>query len=330
MPKNAGDKLRLFHLARFLEENTDPEHPVTIEQIRQMLARHGISASRQTLYADMDDLRLLGYDIICSRSTKNEYYLNSRTFDLAELKLMVDAVQSAKFIPGRSADRMIDKIGSLTSRYRAGKLKRQIYLPDRAESADKKIFQRIDLIHDATAQKVYIKFRYYDRDENKRMIARHNGELYTAAPAALLWDDENYYLIAFDKKEELIKHFRVDKIGQLAVTDEKYGRIKQIEELDLGSYSKRVFGMYRGKNALVKLICDNSLAGVIIDRFGEDITFFKEDGGRFSVNVNVNISPNFYSWAVAFGDKLIIASPEEVRKEFCALLDRIRSHYTDS
>jgi len=327
MPKNAGDKLRLIHLVKIFEKYSDGEHTLSVSDLQKKLEERGISATRQTIYADIYDLQSLGYGVICQRGAMNRYYLSEREFNLAELKLMVDAVQSAKFIPGGDASRLIDKISSLTSVYRAGKLKRQIYLLDRAAVADRAIFDRIDDIHEAIADKALIKFRYFDRNEKKELIARHNGEFYTVSPVTLIWDDENYYLVAFDEKEGVIKHFRVDKIGDLSITDKKAPLHPEIEKLDLSSYSKQVFGMYGGRRELVTLECVNSLSGVMIDRFGKDVTFFRKDDRRFTLTVGVNISPNFYSWIAAFGDKIKITAPESVLDEFCKMLENILKGY---
>lgn len=327
MPKNAGDKLRLVYLIDIFKKYSDDEHSLSVSDLCEKLEEMNVRATRQTIYKDVEDLRFLGYDIVQTRDPRYGYYLGRREFDLAELKLMVDAVQAANFISGADSDKLINKLGSMTSVRRAGKLKRQVYSLDRTRKSSSRIFESIDAIHEAIAENVRIKFRYYDRNAKKELTARHSGEFYLVTPVTLIWDDENYYLVAFDVKEECIKHFRVDKIGDLMLTDEKSDKNEAIENLDLSEYNKQVFGMYGGKSELVTLRCANSLAGVIIDRFGENVTFFKNDADHFEITVRVKLSPNFYSWVMAFGTKMKITAPNYVAEEFCTLLETVRDSY---
>ena len=329
MPKNAGDKLRLIYMIEIFKKYSDEDHSFSVTDICEKLEELNVTATRQTIYKDIEDLRFLGYDIVQTRDGRYGYYLGKREFDLAELKLMVDAVQAANFISGSDSDKLINKIGSMTSVSRAGKLKRQVYSLDRSRKSMSGIFASIDGIHEAIAENVRIKFRYYDRNEKKELVARHNGEFYLVTPVTLIWDDENYYLVAFDVKEQCIKHFRVDKMGDLSLTSEKSDKNEAIDNLDLSEYNKQVFGMYGGRSELVTLECVNSLAGVIIDRFGEDVTFFQKDDSHFEITVRVKLSPNFYSWIMAFGTKIKITAPKYVTDEFCTLLETVRDSYKD-
>lgn len=328
MPKNAGDKLRLVYLIDIFKKYSDEEHSLSVSDIIGMLDELNVSATRQTIYKDIEDLRFLGYDIVQTREPRYGYCLCKREFDLAELKLMVDAVQAANFISGSDCDKLINKLGSMTSLSRAGKLKRQVYSLDRSGASRNGIFAAIDSIHEAIAQNVKIRFRYYDRNEKKELVARHDGEFYLVTPVALIWDDENYYLVAFDAKEQCIKHFRVDKTGDLSLTSEKSDKNDAIDNLDLSEYNKQVFGMYGGKSELVTLNCLNSLAGVIIDRFGENVTFFNKDDSHFEISVRVKLSPNFFSWIAAFGTKIKITAPLYVADQFCSSLENIRALYS--
>lgn len=327
MPKSAGDKYRLCYLIDILEKNTDEEHPLSVNEICERLEALGAKATRQTLYKDVEDLRYLGYDVVLTRGKKYGYYLASRKFDLAELKLMVDAVQAARFIRGENIGMLIDKIGTLTSTYRAGKLKRQVYIRERSTPLDRSIYENIDVIHEAIASRVKIKYKYYDWTPEKQRVARHNGKYYLVTPVALIWDDENYYLVAHDGEEDRIKHFRVDKLGRVYLTNESAEVCDTVQRLDLDEYSSKVFGMYGGRDELVTLICDNSLAGVIIDKFGDQVTFFKEDDSHFSVSVRVMISPNFYSWVFMFLGKVTIKAPQAVADEFASRLESCAADY---
>jgi len=327
MPKSSNDRQRLICLARIFEKYSDGEHPLSVADICSHLAREGISVTRQTVYKDVEELVLLGYDIVSVRGKKYGYYLRSRVFDLAELKLMVDAVQSAKFIDGASGQRLIDKLSSLTSVHRAGKLKRQVYVREKKTEGMEQIYENIDLIHESIAQKKMIRYKYYDWSPEKKRVARHGGRYYHVTPLALVWDDENYYLVAYDGDSDEIKHFRVDKLGKVYITEDNAQSNEKTKALDLAKYSEQVFGMYSGRSELVTLICENRLAGVIIDKFGEDVTFFKEDGEHFSVSVRVMISPNFYSWVLMFRDKIRIKAPAGIAKEYADMLIKVAGYY---
>lgn len=328
MGKGINDKFRLVYLIELLERSSDEEHPLSIADISAHLDTLGVSSSRQTLYKDVEDLRAIGYDVInVKREGRYGYYLGKRTFDLAELKLMVDAVQSARFIEGGKNSTLIDKIGTLTSTYRAGKLKRQVYIADRSGDYSEEIYKNIDSIHEAIYSRVRIRYKYYEWSAEKTKVARHNGRYYKVTPIALIWDSENYYLVAYDAEADNVKHFRVDKLGKVQITDERADDNEKIANVDLTKYSSQVFGMYGGESELVTLVCENSLAGVVIDKFGEKVTFFKEDEGHFSVNVRVMISPNFFSWLFMFGDKIRIKEPRGVAESYVKILAKTLDIY---
>ena len=329
MGKGGNDKFRLVYLIDIFEKSSDEEHPISIREISKKLDALGVSSSRQTLYKDIEDLKSIGYDIVCvKKEGRYGYYLSGRTFDLAELKLMVDAVQSARFITGVNNGALIDKIGTLTSTYRAGQLKRQVYVADRGGDYGREIYENIDRIHEAIYCKVRIRYKYYEWSADKVKVARHSGNYYTATPIALIWDSENYYLVAYDAEADNIKHFRVDKLGRVYLTNEKADENDKIACLDLAKYSSQVFGMYGGDSELVTLVCENSLAGVVIDKFGQQVTFFKEDEKRFSVRVRVMLSPNFFSWVFMFGGRIEIKSPDNVVKKYVDTLCDILERYT--
>ena len=327
MPKNSNDRARLICLAGVFEKYSDEEHPLTVGMLMNMLAESGISVTRQTLYKDFEELSLWGYPVKAVRGREYGYYLDKRTFELAELKLMVDAVQSARFIDREKCALLIDKLGSLTSVHRALRLKRQVYAVKKKDADIGRIYENIDMIHEAISLSRKIRYKYYDWSPEKRRVARHNGAYYVATPVALIWDDENYYLVAYDEGEKKIKHFRVDKLGRVYMLEEPASRNETIEKLDLALYSEQVFGMYSGRQELVTLVCHNSLAGVIVDKFGQDVTFFREGAEHFSISVRVMVSPNFFSWILMFGSKIKIKAPASVVNEFKSTLLTVAKEY---
>lgn len=327
MPKSANQKLKLLYLIKTLSELSDEEHPLTISDIIKHLSLYGISAERKSIYSDIDMLREYGLDIVAVKSKSYGYYVASREFELPELKLLVDAVQSSKFITRKKSEELIKKIENLTGKYQAAKLQRQVFVANRIKTMNESIYYTVDYIHTAISENSKISFKYFDWTSSKEKVLRHNGKDYVISPWALTWDDENYYLVAYDSETNMIRHYRVDKITNIKVLPEKREGQESFSEFDMALYSKSVFGMFGGKAEYVSLLCHESLAGIIIDRFGTDIVFLKRDSNHFEINVNVVLSPQFYSWVFGFGDKISIISPDKAKKEFLELLENVKKIY---
>lgn len=311
MPKSINQKAKLLYVLRYLEENTDAEHPATVEQIIAHLTSYGISAERKSIYSDIDALTAFGADIEKCRSKTVGYYIASRTFELPELKLLVDAVQSSKFITEKKSRALIKKIVGLTSKHEAKQLDRQVNVADRIKTANESIYYAVDDIHRAIAEDKKISFEYFEWSADKEKVLRRRGERYTVSPYTLVWDDENYYLIARDNEAGENRHFRVDKMLHLDISDEARDMSTSPKD-GVVSYSKKLFGMFGGTEQMVTLSCQNSLAGVIIDRFGAETSFKKAKGdSSFEVSVKVVLSPVFYSWLASFEGKIKLISPED-------------------
>jgi predicted DNA-binding transcriptional regulator YafY len=301
---------------KIFEEKTDEEHPMTISELIDELAKEGISAERKSLYRDIEQLKDFGLDIVSERGKSYVYYLGSRIFELPELKLLVDAVQSSKFITHKKSTDLIRKIESLASEHEAKQLQRQVYVANRIKNANESIYYNVDRIHNAIGENSKISFKYFDWTMNKEKQFRREGAKYTVSPWALTWDDENYYLIAYETETDMVKHYRVDKMMYIDALHEKRDGKKRFAEFDMGIYSKKFFGMFNGSEETVTLRCDKSLVGVIIDRFGKNITLFADDDDHFKVNINVAVSPMFFGWVFNFGDKMEIISPKGVIERF--------------
>lgn len=313
MSRGSNQKLKLIYLMKILLEKTDDEHGLTLAEILTELARYDITAERKSIYADFESLRLYGLDIISEQRSKNVYYhIGSREFELPELKLLVDAVQSSKFITEKKSKQLIKKLEGFASKYEAKELHRQVYVQGRIKTMNESIYYNVDKIHQAIGQNVQIKFQYYQWNVDKEMELRHNGIFYQISPWELIWDDEYYYLVGYDSKAEIMKHFRVDKMLKISLLDEKREGKDFFDDVDMASYSKKRFGMFDGKEQTVKLECENRFAGVIIDRFGKDVSLRKTNDGHFVVNVDVAVSGQFLGWVMALGDGVRIVEPEEV------------------
>lgn len=311
MAKTSGQKLKILYLMKILLENTDSTHAMTLNEIAASLEKYGVVAERKSLYDDMETLRVYGLDIETRRDTHVRYYVASRQFELPELKLLVDAVQSSKFITAKKSGELIKKLESFASVYEAMQLQRQVYVSNRIKTMNESIYYNVDFINSGITENRRITFKYYDWTPQKEKKLRHDGKVYSVSPWALTWDDENYYMIAYDGTEQKIKHYRVDKMLEINITDIPREGGEVFSDFDMAIYSKEVFGMYGGESDVVVLECDNSLAGVIIDRFGTDVSMFPGADG-FRASVRVMVSPTFISWLIGFGSKMKVISPQWV------------------
>lgn len=328
MAKGTNQKLKIIYLMKILLEKTDEEHSITMSEIIASLEAYGIKAERKSLYSDMESLRQYGMDIIGRQMDRTYYYsVGNRQFELAELKLLVDSVQAAKFITAKKSNELIKKIESMASKYEASQLHRQVYVAERTKTMNESIYYNVDMIHAAIGANSQITFQYFQWNVEKKMELRKDGALYEVSPWALSWDDENYYLIAFDSQEDKIKHFRVDKMLHIEMKRAKREGRKCFKEFDMAVYARKMFGMFGGKEQMVKIKCENSLAGVMIDRFGKDITFMKKDNEHFTVNVKVAVSRQFLSWVIALGEGAKIIGPESVIEQMNEEIDRLMRQY---
>lgn len=283
-------------------------------KIIEELARNDISAERKSIYDDLESLRLFGFDIVQIKGKNGGYYIGARDFELPELKLLVDSVQSSKFITQDKTHKLIKKIEGLASIYDGQLLQRQVFVSNRVKSMNESIYYAVDGISDAITQNKKIKFRYFEYTVTKERRFRHDGAFYNVSPFALIWDDENYYLLAWDSSAEKFKHFRVDKMHGVSMLDEERDGTQAFQKIDMSAYSKSVFGMFGGNEQSVKMRFANHLAGAVIDRFGRDTLIVPDGEEHFTVNVNVAVSGQFYAWVFGFGTDAEIIAPADIRE----------------
>ncbi len=328
MAKSSNQKMKLLYLMKIMLEKTDEEHGLTTAEIIESLAAYGVGAERKSIYDDMEALRLYGLDIIQTREGRNsDYRVVSRDFEMPELKLLVDAVQSSKFITRKKSDELIKKIEGFASVHEARQLHRQVFVANRIKTMNESIYLTVDKIHTAITLNKKITFQYFEWSPKKEKILRHNGAIYCASPWALTWDDENYYLIAYDSAAEKIKHYRVDKMLSISVAeDEREGR-EFFEDFDMAIYSKKTFGMFGGREETVSLRCRNKMANIIVDRFGTDTIMTVTDDDYFEITVKVAVSPLFLTWIMNFGSDIKIISPQSVIEDFKALAKEALEQY---
>ncbi|MBQ5952372.1 MAG: WYL domain-containing protein [Lachnospiraceae bacterium] len=328
MPKGANQKLKLYYLSRIMLEKTDDDHMITMPEIQKALEFYGVTADRKSLYDDIEALRVLGIDVIGEKIGRNYYYhVGSKQFEIAELKLLVDAIQSSKFITEKKSEELIKKLTGMASEYEAAQLKRQVVVQGRVKTMNESIYYFVDDVHRAIAENRQIRFEYMKWDENKKMVRRRETP-YVVSPWALTWDDENYYLIAYDEEADCIKHFRVDKLKSIQVLEEKRAGKERFREFNLARYAKMSFGMFGGEQTQVMLAFDNEMAGVMIDRFGRDITV-RPCGkkGWSQTRVEVALSDQFLGWIFALGNSVKITGPQEVADLFREKLEERAALY---
>ncbi len=313
MAKGANQKLKMLYLLKIFWEDTDEEHGVTMPQLIDKLSGYGVEAERKSIYSDMESLRQFGMDIIGEPQGKQYiYYMGSRMFEMPELKLLVDSVQAAKFITERKTNQLIQKLEGLVSRHEAGRLQRQVYVSGRIKTENESIYYNVDKIHGAISDNVQISFQYFQWNVKKEQELRREGKVYQISPWALFWDDENYYLVGYDEEAKLMKHFRVDKMLRIQLLSEHRVGKEQFETFDMAAYTRKNFGMFSGEEQRVSISFPNDLAGVVLDRFGRDVIFFKMDEEHFQVNVRVAVSRQFLGWIMSLGKGVKILGPENV------------------
>lgn len=329
MARTSMQKQKLLCLRKILLEKTDEKNGLTISEIIAELKSYGIEAERKSLYDDLKVLELYGLDVCRTKTSTVRYYVGSREFELPELKLLVDAIQSSKFITHKKSLSLIKKLGGLVSVQDSKQLQRQVVVANRVKTVNERIYYNVDSIHTAILNDRQISFKYYnwvlDFDSADKIVKkeRKNGSKYVVSPWALCWDDENYYMIAYDKNAEMIKHYRVDKMGTITVTDSNRDGKHMFEKFDLAGYSKGIFSMFGGEEETVMLSVDNDMIGVIVDRFGKNLFVTKETDEKFCVSVSVMLSPQFYAWVFGLGGKVRILSPQKAVDEFKEQLRKV-------
>lgn len=309
-------KPRILYLQKILLERTDEEHPLSTTQLIGILnEEYGISAHRTTITKDIAALVEYGLDIVTIHSTQSKYFVASRQFELPELKLLIDAVESSKFITPKKSNALIEKIHTLTSPGQVSKLKRNNYIADRVKPDNEQIYYIVDTINDAINEGRQISFQYYDYTGLKKKVLKNKGEVYKLSPYHLLWNGDYYYVLGYSEKKGKIVTFRVDRITASPEILEKES-VPQPEDFNIADFTKEVFYIYDGDEVTVALRCDNSLMKTMIDRFGEDVTTLAYDMTSFRLITEVSASQTFFGWVFGFGGKVQILAPAEVREQY--------------
>ncbi len=327
MAKSPNQKLKLLYLFQILTTRSDEDHPFTVQELIGELARHDIKAERKSIYDDMEALRNFGLDVQNRKGSSPGWFVGKRDFELPELKLLVDAVQSSRFITQKKSSALIRKLESLASTHQARQLQRQVYVSQRIKVMNESIYYNVDKLHTSIARRNVITFRYFDYDMHRNKVYRRDGSRYAVSPYGLIWNSENYYLVAYDADNAQMRHYRVDKMTDIIITDQPRQGEEQFPSFDIAAYGQKHFGMFSGDEASVTLLCRRHMAGVILDRFGHDIIMVPQDEEHFSVTLPVVLSPQFYGWLFALEDNVILTAPQWAAETYRQKLAAVSQQY---
>ena len=309
--KNESQQALLL-LRQYLYQQTDEQHPVSVTDILAFWQQHGIQAGRKSVYTDIELLQNAGMDIVCVKSSQNKYFVGQRLFELPELKLLVDAVESSRFITEKKSTALIKKLGHLTSTAQAEQLNRRIYMGGTPKPENESIYYNVDTIHNAVQKKQQITFQYFEYTPKKEKVLKHDGYKYRFSPYAMIWNRDCYYAVGWSEKHGKIAQFRVDRMT--AVEPLEHTAVQTLD-FDPAEYVRKVFGMYPDNLCTVELLCDNEIMRSVIDRFGENVQTETVDEQHFRATVEVAPSPPFFSWVFTFSGKIRIVSPAAVLEE---------------
>ena len=318
--KQYQEKARLLVLLKMFYELTDEEHTLTNTEILEYLKNNNVSANMRTIRDDILLLNSFGFDIETIKSRPNRYYWGERTFELPELKLLVDAVSSSRFITEKKSKELAKKLYNFTSKHQRRGIKRNITVTKRVKTDNESIYYIIDTVNEAINKKRKIAFKYTEYSVSGEKVFRNDGEVYELSPYTLFWNDDYYYVIGWSDKHDNISVFRADRLCNTEILKEKAK--KQPKDFNLEDYSKRIFEMYDGESVEVRLECKDELAKYIVDRFGDKLHTKSDGNGFFEVTVGVSLSPNFYAWVFRFGGDIRILAPKEAVGEYSSMLKK--------
>ena len=310
---------RILLVFKYLWENTDDTHKATIADITSYLEAEGVIVKDyRVIQRDIADLASIGVDIIEKRKQRYEYNIGERLFEVPEVKLLIDAVQSSRFISNKQSKALIRKLASFVGPHNANLLKRQLYIDQRSKATNESIMRSVDAVQEAIGAKKKVTFQYFDYSPTKEKVARHGGLFYRVSPYSLIWSGDNYYMVGFSEDKSLVQKFRIDRIDHLSVLDE--GRKAIPKGYRVGDFFSQEFSMLSGKECDIELLVANPLMNSIIDRFGEKVETEIVDEDHFKVSVTVSLSSNFYGWVFASNGQIRILQPQEAINGFYSIM----------
>ena len=320
-----AEKNRPLIVFRYLWENTDEEHPAIIKDILEYLESKGIHSNRKTVAADLLDLQDSGFDVVCTKSRQNKYFIGNRGLELAELKTIVDAVQAAKFISPTKSRSLIERLAALGSPYQAEQLKRNLYVDGKVKTNNESVYYTVDLLHHAIHNQKAVTFQYIEYTQKKEKVFKHDGQKYLFSPYDLVWNSDSYYVFGWSEgnHHDKIVKFRVDRMARLKETE--FAFHPKPREYSIKEFCNRVFSMFEGEEYTVTLRCDNSMMKDLIDRFGKDVKTSVLDDKTFLAKVEVSVSQTFFAWVFSYAGKIKIEGPQKVKDAFLRQIKAVQS-----
>ena len=326
-------KMKLLYIKNFLERNSDEDHPVSVDEISDMLENKGITCERKSIYSDVKTLKESGVDIISVRQPKAGYCICTRDFELPELRLLIDAVQAANFITPKKTKELIKKIGTLCSASQATMLERQVYIEKRHKCLNEEIYYNIDIISRAIQSGKRINFVYSKRclDRETNSITTEEKE-FCVSPYAMIWSNDHYYLIGNNQKYDNLMHTRIDRMKKVEIAQERARKFSEVSPyknfFDSADYSGKIFNMFSGDTQTLEASCDISILEEILDRFGTD-TSIRVGGSEngFLLTTKCVVSDGLVSWIMQFGDKIEVTEPKSLREQVRKKAEEISKLY---
>ena len=320
MKNTMKNSTRLLQILKCLLEYTDESHSLTISEINDYLLENDLSGDRKTISGCIGELQTVGYDIKCVRKTQNHYYINKRDFSFAEVKLLVDAIQSSHFIPTGESQRMIEKLAGLVGEHKGEILKRQLYVESRSKADTLELTHSVEIIHEAITREQKISFQYFDYNPNKEKVLRYDGWTYSLSPYVLVWNNDQYYIVGYSDKYQDIVKYRLDRMTNIEILEE--ASTPKPEDFDVSDFFDKEFSMLQGETTNIELLCENKLMGSIIDKFGKDVCTEIVDADHFKVTTEVSLSGNFYGWVFASSGAMRILAPGSAVAEFKEIVQK--------
>ena len=324
MARGANQKLKLLYLKQFFEDKTDEDHSAAMSDILKYLKEKGVDAERKSIYSDLDALQDFDFDVRGDEDSKR-YAFVDREFELREIKLISDSIASSKFLSEKMSDALIKKLGTLVSEYQRKEIRRQVRVLGRAKTMNNSALNAVDHIHAAIAANTTVKFKYCHYDLQLERQPVRKGEVLEASPWALLYDNDNYYLLAYTNGD--FRTYRVDRMANVSQGKTARQGKEEFEKMDMAAYSKSTFGMFSGKQERVEMVFHNRMLDTVIDKFGKDVWLMKVDDWHFKIAVTVNVSPQFFAWVFGLGNYATITAPESVVKQMKDTLAKVSKRY---
>lgn len=330
MPVEKGQRLKLLKIWEILRQETDEAHPMSSVELLERLEAIDIKCDRRTLYADIQALNESGYKINCNRRKTNEYFVERREFSMAEIQILMDAVQAASFITDDKTKLLVDKIAELAGSRKAEAIKKNIVAFNTVKSHNEDIFGSVATITQALEQGKKIEFLYFDYDISKRRIYRKENKVYKVNPVATIFSGDKYYLLCYDDKHGNPSHYRIDRMAEVKVSAENIMPSKLSELCSIQKHKKQLFGMFTGEECTVTFEADNSLIDTVLDKFGFDTRLSARGENTFRFSATVQLSPVFLGWCCSFGDKLRVIGPEKVLQMYGEYMRSLVTLYNKS